>query len=40
MEDYLPAEKKQCEYLWKPVYDEYRRLNYRLDNEEQLKLDI
>ena len=30
MEKYLPAEKKQCEMLWKPVYEEYRRLGYRL----------
>lgn len=27
---YLPAEKKQCEYIWAPVYAEYRRLGYRL----------
>lgn len=26
----FPAEYKQCEYIWKPVYDEYRRLGYRL----------
>ena len=31
-------ERKQCEYLWKPVYDEYRRIGYRLDKEEQMKL--
>ena len=30
MERLLPAEKKQCEILWKPVYDEYRRIGYRL----------
>ena len=30
MEDLLPTEKKQCEIMFKPVYDEYRRLNYRL----------
>lgn len=30
MENLLPAERKQCEMIWKPVYDEYRRLNYRL----------
>ena len=30
MEKYLPAERKQCEMLWKPVYEEYRRLGYRL----------
>ena len=26
----LPNEKKQCEILWKPVYEEYRRIGYRL----------
>lgn len=30
MERLLPNEKKQCEILWKPVYDEYRRIGYRL----------
>lgn len=34
----LPNEYKQCEMLWKPVYDEYRRINYRLKKNEQLKL--
>lgn len=29
----LPNERKQCEVIWKPVYDEYRRLNYRLTNQ-------
>lgn len=38
MEQYLPNEKKQCEMIWKKVYDEYRRLNYRLKNKEQIKL--
>ena len=32
LEKYFPNERKQCEYIWKPVYDEYRRLNYRLKN--------
>ena len=27
---YLPSEKKQCEMIWKPVYQEYRRIGYRL----------
>lgn len=27
---YFPAEKKQCEQIFAPVYDEYRNLNYRL----------
>lgn len=26
----LPNEKKQCEAIWKPVYDEYRRIGYRI----------
>lgn len=30
----LPSERKNCEYLWKPVYDEYRRIGYRLRKEE------
>ena len=37
---YLPNERKQCEMIWKPVYDEYRRLNYRLKKTEQLTLDF
>lgn len=27
---YFPNERKQCEAIWKPVYDEYRRIGYRL----------
>lgn len=38
MERLLPNERKQCEHIWKPVYDEYRRLGYRLDKNEQQKL--
>ena len=38
MELYLPAERKQCEIIWKPIYDEYRRIGYRLNQDEQLKL--
>lgn len=30
LEKYFPAERKQCEYIWKPIYDEYRRIGYRL----------
>lgn len=30
MECFLPNERKQCEVIWKPVYDEYRRIGYRL----------
>lgn len=35
---YLPKEREQCEFIWKPVYDEYRRVGYRLEKWEQLKL--
>lgn len=38
MDKYLPDERKQCEKIWKPVYDEYRRINYRLSDNEQMKL--
>ncbi|RHT96951.1 hypothetical protein [[Eubacterium] hominis] len=38
MKKYLNAEYKQCEYIWNPVYTEYRKLNYRLDKNEQEKL--
>lgn len=38
MELYMPNERKQCEFIWKPVYEEYRRLNYRLKNIEKVKL--
>lgn len=34
----LPQETKQAEIIWKPVFDEYRKLNYRLKSIEQIKL--
>lgn len=40
MNRHLPNEAKQCEMIWKPVYDEYRRLGYRLKKEVQTKLDL
>lgn len=30
LDKYFPNERKQCELIWKPVYDEYRRIGYRL----------
>lgn len=30
LEKWFPNEKKQCEMLWKPVYEEYRKIGYRL----------
>ena len=38
MQTYLPSERKQCEFIWKPVYDEYRRIGYRLKRYEKIKL--
>ncbi len=37
LEVYFPNEAKQCEIIWKPVYDEYRKLNFRLKKENQLR---
>ena len=31
---YLPNERRQCEYIWAPVYAEYRRLGYRLRKDD------
>lgn len=31
LETYFPEEKAQCEIIWKPVYEEYRRIGYRLN---------
>ena len=33
LERLLPEEKAQCEYIWRPVYEEYRRIGYRLRKE-------
>lgn len=30
MAEFFPNERKQCEYIWKEVYDLYRSKNYRL----------
>ena len=38
MAEYMPNERKQCEIIWKPVYDEYRRLGYRLRKDDQLTI--
>ena len=38
MEKYFPSEKKQCEMIWKPIYDEYRRIGYRLNSDKQLTI--
>jgi len=38
MQTYFPNERKQCEDIWKPVYDEYRRIGYRLKKKEQIRM--
>ena len=38
VQKYFPNERKQIEQIWKPVYEEYRRIGYRLTSEEQMKL--
>lgn len=35
LEKFFPNERKQCEAIWKPVYEEYRRIGYRLRKEEK-----
>ena len=35
LEKYLPNERKQCEAIWKPIYEEYRRIGYRLRKEQE-----
>lgn len=37
LEKFFPAERKQCEIIWKPVYDEYRRIGYRLKMDNRYK---
>ena len=34
MDKHLPNERKQCEIIWKPVYEEYRKIGYRLTKKE------
>ena len=36
----MSEEYRQCELIWKPVYDEYRRIGYRLKKNIQTKLDV
>ena len=37
---YMPNEAKQAEIIWKPVFDEYRRIGFRLHDTMQIKLDL
>ena len=40
MKELLPNEYKQCEIIWSPVYDEYRKIGFRLrtNNVNQLTI--
>ena len=35
LEKHFPTEKLQCETIWKPIYEEYRRTGYRLRKEKK-----
>lgn len=35
MQLWLPNEYRQCEWIWEPVYSEYRRINYRLKSKKK-----
>ena len=37
LERFFPEERRQCEIIWKPVYDEYRRIGYRLKKKEEYR---
>ena len=37
LQEHFPAERKQCEIIWKPVYDEYRRIGYRLKDKYDIE---
>jgi len=37
LERFFPNERKQCEIIWKPVYEEYRRIGYRLKKKDQIE---
>ena len=38
LSELLPEERKQCELLWGKVYEEYRRIGYRLNKKEKYAL--
>lgn len=40
MQIFFPAERKQCENIWEPVYNEYRRIGYRLRRFNNLLDDL
>ena len=34
LKEKLPSEYHQCNVIWKPIYDEYRRIGYRLKEND------
>ena len=38
MEKFFPQERRQCEFIWGKIYDEYRRIGYRLKPNKQPEL--
>ena len=36
----MDNERKQCESIWKPIYQEYRRIGYRLEDYEQISFNL
>ena len=34
---FFPAERRQCELIFGPIYDEYRRIGYRLKRKGEMK---
>lgn len=43
LDKYFPKERAQCERIWQPVYEEYRRIGYRkmrpLDEGRQMSIE-
>lgn len=39
LQEYFPNDRKACEKLWKPVYDEYRKIGYRLKKGDTYEAD-
>ena len=37
LQRFFPIERKQCEYIWAPVYAEYRKLGYRLRKDDTIE---
>lgn len=38
MKELLPVEYRKCNVIWKPIYDEYKHINYRLKEQNQMDI--